>query len=761
MLLAGLLAQEVQAQIYNGNPYDTGANQRQNSSDRFNGFGRFGELDSLRNDSTQIEDIEIEPDLYYISPMNIFRHKETLERKPWDIWTLLQWDDVERGDGFYYHLGQIGKPYRIFEDGMDENVLSKPFWEDPIMKRYNRYAFTARESGIYQDTKTPYINVDLIQGSAQTSTATVLIGRNITPRWNMVFNYNRKNVVGAYRDFNTAHQSATLSSYYKSKTDRYHLFATGAFTEMKNSFHGGVYLGPDSIYQRSGDIFQQNDSLVDAVYAGSKEQIRLLLTGAEANQIVRSLYLDQFYHLLGSDTTVHKFTLRASGLYEQGYRRYIDSDLSTGESLSDLSFINDHPVSVYPTWDTDSTFLSEAYRTNRFGLSGGASYSINGPVRLQADATFSLGRLEWQQDSGRTNQNTVDQDLYGQIDVPGISASIRIFNRISTQFDNENKISLRGTFSFLPKKSAYKLVEEAVVDSIIVDSMLIDSVLTNAPKGKPTAKAPPKPKKKSKDEEPIRMASPLTLTGEYDQFSLNPSLFQTFFRPRGSNTFMGNRDLKNQNLTRVSARLRYSKPALIRNDVDTLLSSFFEVKGFFSRMGRPIYYDSEMQPLQAATGESISWVGAEVNFRTRLFWYIYTRGKIAVQQGTSSVTDNAALSTYANNIPDVYGTLSFFYDNTSLSIADLMRIGVDIHAFNSYQGMTVDPVSGEFFPANYEVPGFARADAYFAIRIKRTYAYLKVSNVGEGFPQPAYFTTPAYPMLQRTITIGVNWSFFD
>ena len=178
-------------------------------------------------------------------------------------------------------------------------------------------------------------------------------------------------------------------------------------------------------------------------------------------------------------------------------------------------------------------------------------------------------------------------------------------------------------------------------------------------------------------------------------------------------------------------------------------------------MGRPIYYDSEMQPLQAATGESISWVGAEVNFRTRLFWYIYTRGKVAVQQGTSSVTDNTALSTYANNIPDVYGTLSFFYDNTSLSIADLMRIGIDIHAFNSYQGMTVDPVSGEFFPANYEVPGFARADAYFALRIKRTYAYLKVSNVGEGFPQPAYFTTPAYPMLQRTITIGVNWSFFD
>lgn len=733
------------AQIPGGsNPYDTGFNQRRNSYDP---FSQFSGADSLNADSTQIEEEDIEPDLYYASPLKVFRHQEKLARKPWDIRNLLIWDEVEKGDGFLYHLGQIGKPYRIFEDGMDENILQKPFWEDPIMKRYNRYAFSARESGIYLDTKTPYINIDMIQGSAQTSTANVLVGRNITPRWNMVFNYNRKNVVGAYLDFNTAHESVSLSSYYKSKSDRYHLFVTGAYTEMKNSFHGGIYLGPDSIYQTKGGIIQQNDSIVDATYSRSKEEIRRMLSGAEANQILRSVYLDQYYHLLGADTTVHKFTLRVAGLYEKGYRRYIDNDLTTGESLSDLSFISTQPVPLYPTWNTDSTFLSEAYRTTRVGLSGGASYSINGPIRLQADATFSLGRLEWQQDSGRTNQNTVDQDLYGQLDVPGISASIRIFNRISTQLDNENKISLRGTFSFLPKKPTYQLVEEVEVDSLGVNKVLTE-----------------KPLKEPDDNSPNRadaFSSPLTLSGEYDQFSLNPSLFQTFFKPRGSNTFQGNRDLKNQNLTRVSARLRYTRPAKIRNEVDTLLSSFFEVKGFFSRMGRPIYYDTELQPLQAATGENVTWVGAEASFRTRIFWNIYTRGKVAVQQGSSSASTESPLSRYAENIPDAYGTLSVFYQSTSLDIADLMRIGFDIHANSSFNGMTVDPLSGEFFPANYEVPGFARVDAYFALRIKRTYAYLKASNVSEGFPQPVYFTTPLYPMLQRTLTVGVNWSFFD
>ena len=251
---------------------------------------------------------------------------------------------------------------------------------------------------------------------------------------------------------------------------------------------------------------------------------------------------------------------------------------------------------------------------------------------------------------------------------------------------------------------------------------------------------------------------PLRLYGRAEVNDLNPSLFQTWFRPDSSNAFQPDAGLKNQQFRsyRVGMAWRQAVPVLRG---DTLLPNHAFVHGFLSRASRMITYDAGLKMHQAPDGAALTWYGAVVGFRYRFLRKLYLETEATFQQSRGS--EDKFLSLYERYLPRISGKTSFFYDNRNLSIAGILRLGVDIYYHTAYVGQTVDPLSREFFPANYEIPGYARVDAFFATQIKRAYIYAKMIHINEGILMAGYYTTPFYPLLERTFTLGANWSFYD
>ncbi len=92
-----------------------------------------------------------------------------------------------------------------------------------------------------------------------------------------------------------------------------------------------------------------------------------------------------------------------------------------------------------------------------------------------------------------------------------------------------------------------------------------------------------------------------------------------------------------------------------------------------------------------------------------------------------------------------------------------MKIGMELVYNTRFPGQTLDPISGEFFPTPYLVPAYPRANAFFVLHPPRshTFVWFRYQHVNEFFPYQGYFTTPSYPMIERTFSFGVSWTFFD
>ncbi len=789
--------------------------------------GLIGIADSSFVDSLDLPEIDIKPDLKFADRQALFRHKPFLLPVSRDIRNVLAWDPLDLVPGFVAQLGQIGKPHMVIRDGLQETILRRDLWRNPVFDNYNRYIFDAVFSPQYFDTKTPYISIDFMQGpqgARRLNTATVNVSQNISPNWNAHFFYNRKRAFGRFPNNETDLQSVYLSSYWRSKNKRYQAFATYSFSENKNDFNGGISIGPDSAFQvlEGSGLLVQSDSLIDLTFAQGKDLIPTVLEGASSNRILRSIYTDQYYHLIGhpDSGSANILTLRGAAMFEKVYHRFN----LTGLSSSDSTQFANSPVPILPTWNTDSSFVNDVFDSNQSMLVGEASYTLDGFIRLHADGGITIRRLNIIREDGEIIQDIFEPRVHGELQIPRLIAEIDLDQRFSDLFEVQTRLSLRAVFTPFEKKSNFKEVQSArrptldtdtqgkvsgiemVEDSIEVeglgvdslkitdslrvspvDSMvnvpqdtLIDEPLTEFPPSKEVltqkklaanslpgtrdslikAKRPPQLTKEIGKPVDIQNRAPIALEVEYDQFDLNPSIFQGHFDPPSTNSFLPNPDLVNENVTRFAAQLNYRPAAIIRNG-DTLLPNFSSIRVFVSRVGQPIYYSDELEVLQGGQGENYTWIGAELSARQHLFWWLYAQGTIAWQNGSSSAGASEALSRYAEYLPEYYAKASLFFDHRTLSIADVMHIGVDIYFNAPYTGFTVDPISQEFFPTRFRMNSSLRLDGYFALKLGPAYAYIKVIHANEAFPDPTYFTAPLYPMMERTITLGLNWVFFD
>lgn len=664
------------------------------------GFGP----DSAGTDSFYQGEQQIKPETRWVEPRRLFAHQEFRPLATPDLAYSYHWDPLQRVDGFVQSLGQIGKPYQVWFEGAAERFYDRHLWWDGVMGRYDRQIGGPLTGVKYYDTRTPYVDVHYTQGPDKLLLTDVTASQNITPFWNMSLKIRRHLAEGAYRSFVTDQTNLWLSSNYRSQNRRYYLFANLTLNGLNNQIHGGVPRAPTGFSLQDGAFLDNLDAYNQSFFKGFSSP---LMSEGSLNRNVRGGVVDQYYHLIGrpDSTSKHRLTLRGVVSGEQNFRRF------TTQSTN----FSPHLLPVLPTLASDASRFDSDFTAwqGRAAAEGSYTWRPRDGFRVHAQGGISYQLINLSTDSALlTNQNITDQYVSGELRSPWLAVSGHFKQRVSTRFSAQREVGARALL--------YPLVRRGTADTA---------------------------------------TSPLQVFAQVDLDDLNPSLFQTYVVGDSGNAYLPNPNLENQLRFYASGGIGLREVNPVRRG-DTLLPMHLRIKGFYQRFDRQIYYDSAFSVRQAPAGEPMQWVGLSVEGRLRLWRHFFIETYTSGQLG--SVNSNTPSRQWmARSLPLVNGRTGLYYDHRDVSWAEQARIGLEVFYHTPYLGQTVDPWSGEFYPTNYQMLPYARVDAFAALRLMGVYVFLRYHHVNELLLVNGYYTTPFYPMLERALTFGVKWQFFN
>lgn len=212
-------------------------------------------------------------------------------------------------------------------------------------------------------------------------------------------------------------------------------------------------------------------------------------------------------------------------------------------------------------------------------------------------------------------------------------------------------------------------------------------------------------------------------------------LWQTLY----SNRYIWNNNFKKTRTLGVYANLAFPKYGL-------------SLRGSFYNVGNMLYYDSAAVARQAAQEVVIFQAQAEYDlaFSKRRFHFV---NRVVYQ------TANAAVVRLA----PFYLRSSFYYENYLFKRALFLQVGFDVYYSLGYQGYGYSPANAAFYlqGGNATIGNYPYVEVYLSARIKRFRVFVQGGHLNQGFPKPAYQTTPGYPMQDRNIRFGFAWGLFN
>jgi hypothetical protein len=233
----------------------------------------------------------------------------------------------------------------------------------------------------------------------------------------------------------------------------------------------------------------------------------------------------------------------------------------------------------------------------------------------------------------------------------------------------------------------------------------------------------------SKDSAKVNQS--LTASVKYRQFE--PAwLFQNF----ESNHRMWQLDLQKQRELNVS--LVYKVKSW---NLDVVFNSYL--------VNNYTYMDTLMMPTQLGDVANVFTLEVRKVFRA---WKIYFDPQLI---GQYSTTDQIRLPYFA-------GRLSIYFQGFLVKKALLLNAGVDVSYNTPYMANGYDPVTASFYLQNHFTTGnYPFIDLQISARIKTVKLFVRLRNVNQRFPNVPYYTTPHYPLQDRSIQFGVSWNFLN
>ena len=146
-----------------------------------------------------------------------------------NLFLFHQYNEVYRFNNFYKNTGNIGSPTMNLKFETQQNSGF-----DIGLHQFDIYKFSPEKIKFY-DTYTPFFDFFYVQGNKEMQRFNVLHNRNINPFWNIGVAFNSIRSDGFYLNQKTHLSNLGITSRFKSKNEKYHLY----FSYISNKFHVG------------------------------------------------------------------------------------------------------------------------------------------------------------------------------------------------------------------------------------------------------------------------------------------------------------------------------------------------------------------------------------------------------------------------------------------------------------------------------------------------------------------------------------------
>lgn len=669
-----------------------------------------GIADSTLQDTLPVKEVDIRTEWFDLGRWK--RGKAPRIEQGADLRELIYFDRIERLDGFYANLGQIATPYKRYRYGLDASFLKTGLSLNPFTGQEDVYLLDPLKDVQFFDTRTPYINLYYGQGKSDMSSLEVDVSQNITPWWNISFLFRRDKTEGTYSEFAANHLDLYVASNYRSRNGRYQLFGSVMFQEHNNAINGGV-----------AQRFDFED-----LFGGGTQPVAL--SGASLEQINRAFAFQHMYQFV-RDTVKSPHRLV---VYNEIQRDFFENEY-TDTIIDPLVFTDPYPL--YPTLFTGIDFVYERFQHRRWTGKAGATYRFTKPAFQSSHHLYLTNELtNFDKKRVERNLNRFTTSYEGELAISPapfeLKGELDMDLTTSNLFPTSTYTEGRASFSF-PKEvvdySYWKELEKRV------DQEKPDSVLMKGKRRLFTA-----------------FASALL----YDR---NPTIQQGFGDGWWGNGFRGNPNLDNQRIELFKAGIQLNGKER-KTEYGVMQGHHFSLTGFRSRQYAMIYMDTAMVLNQAPRDSYLEFFGFEVEGRLKMGSF-YLDGRTTYQFPTSSGSD--FLESYLRlNQPYLYGKVGLYWEKHDLKIARAIRAGIELWYHVDYDEQLFDGPTQQFYPQNtFVMGGNQRLDAFFSAQVKKAQLFLRVYNSLEGVSAPGYMPTLFYPLWDRNLMVGVNWSFFD
>lgn len=161
------------------------------------------------------------------------------------------------------------------------------------------------------------------------------------------------------------------------------------------------------------------------------------------------------------------------------------------------------------------------------------------------------------------------------------------------------------------------------------------------------------------------------------------------------------------------------------------------------------YLDTNITPVQLTDVANVFTLELHKRFRA---WKIYFDPWLI---GQYSTTDQI-------RVPYFAGRLSIYFQGHLFKKALLLNAGFDIRYTTPYEGNAYDPVTGQFYLQNHKSTGnYPFLDLQISAVIKTVKLFVKLRNVNQRWPDVPYYSTPSYPLQDRSVQFGVTWNMLN
>jgi len=170
----------------------------------------------------------------------------------------------------------------------------------------------------------------------------------------------------------------------------------------------------------------------------------------------------------------------------------------------------------------------------------------------------------------------------------------------------------------------------------------------------------------------------------------------------------------------------------------------------FISLKNAVYFDSLFQVSQYEGSTGLLKARFRQNFRFKKLYF------------NTSLLYQKILGKDVFRVPELTVFSSLYFESFLFQKATLMRFGLDFYYNTAYYANGYFPMYRSFYIQDEKKIGnYPYFDIYIAAQIRMARVYVKISHMNSGFMGNTYYASPNYPIADRMLRLGVDWTFWN